>query len=205
MEDEKTLAQMLNEAKTKKSPPKPRVKKPKTEEDENGYTVHQSLQNKTVEEVAKLTPIMMAKLSVACQERDNFEGSLAKTQKSLFKSKDKHIELLGRLYKHEGEPIIREALEYAEENGLFIQCDSKLLGIFTEIKTLSQGRKYFLAHMSHYCRMIKKAKKDDVPESYKGNFLYKEFKPQFDKLLKKSVKSFTCMEDLFHLSEGSPI
>ena len=179
MDENKTLAEMI--AVRKKATPRPR-----------------KLKETTVEDDAKLAPILAGKLGTA-----NYSLSKAKT--SLYKSNDTQIETYGRLYKYEGKPIIEETLAYAEENGLFIQCDSKFIGLKTKISPVVKGKKEFLAHLTHYNKFLKKAQDGDVPESYNGNFLYKSFKPQFDALLKKNPKSFTCLEDLFNLSEGSPI
>jgi len=195
-----TLAEMIEVRKTKA---KPRPRKIK-EVDIDEYP-KPPRKPTTVEENAKLTPILAGKLGEACQQRDNAQSHLEHTRKTLFKTNDKQVETFGRLYKYEGMSIIQETLEYAEQNGLFIQCDSKLIGIYTKLSPVIKGKKTYLAHLTHYNRFIKTAKEDDVPESYKGNFLYKSFKPQFDALLKKNLKSFTCLEDLFNLSEGSPI
>ena len=179
MDENKTLAEMV--AERKKKTPKPRKMK------------------------EELTPILAGKLGKACKERDESKQSLEYTKQNLYKSNDKQVETYGRLYRYEGKEVIEETLEYAEQNGLFIQCDSKFIGIKTKISTVVKGKKEFLAHLTHYNRFLKKAQEGDVPESYKGNFLYKSFKPQFDALLKKNPKTFTCLEDLFNLSEGSPI
>jgi len=182
MDENKTLAEMV--AERKKKTPRPR---------------------KLKEEEPLEAKMVLGKLSVACQERDATQRNLDYTQQNLYKSNNKQVETYGRLYRYEGKEVIEETLEYAEKNGLFIQCDSKFIGLKTKISPVVKGKKEFLAHLTHYNRFLKKAQEGDVPESYKGNFLYKSFKPQFDALLKKNPKSFTCLEDLFNLSEGSPI
>jgi hypothetical protein len=209
MEDEtKTLAEMVAE---RKKTPRPRKLKVEAKGDcknslgDEGHGVPTNLWSKTDTEVAKLTPILMSKVGQACKERDATKRSLDYAKQTLHKNNNKQVETFGRLYKHEGEPIIQETLDYAEKNGLFIQCESRFIGIYTRVSPVEKGGKIYHAHFTHYNRNLKKAKKGDVPESYKGNFLYKEFKPQFDAILKKSPKSFTCLEDLFKLTDGSPI
>lgn len=187
-----TLAEMI--VVRKKATPRPR----KLKEDTDDEYPKPPRKKTTVEDDAKLAPILAGKLGTA-----NYSLSKAKT--SLYKSNDTQIETYGRLYKYEGKPIIEETLAYAEENGLFIQCESQVLGIYTTIVPVIKGKKPSFAHYTHYNRSYKPAKEGDVPESYKGYFLYKTFKPQFDALLKKNPKSFTCFEDLFNLSVGSPI
>jgi len=184
MEDEnKTLAEMV--AERKKATPRPRKLK--------------------ADPAPLEAKMVLGKLGKICEERNYAERSLRSTTQNLYKSNHKQVETFGRLYKYEGESIIQETLDYAEKNGLFIQCESKIIGVYTKIVTVEKGQKVSQAHFTHYNRNLKKAKKGDVPESYKGNFLYKEFKSQFDALLKKSPKSFTRLEDLFKLTEGSPI
>jgi hypothetical protein len=208
MEDEnKTLAEMVAE---RKKTPRPRKLKVAEGDCKNslgldGCGVPTSLWSKTDTQIVNLAPILMGKLSTACRKRDDHKENLKYTKLSLYKTINKQVETFGRLYKHEGESIIQETLDYAEKNGLFIHCESKIIGVYTQILQVEKGGKVSQAHFTHYHKNLKIAKKGDVPESYKGNFLYKEFKPQFDALLKKSPKSFTCLEDLFKLTEGSPI
>jgi hypothetical protein len=146
---------------------------------------------------------VMSKLGVNTHQRDIAQNQLHYAQIKIRESKEGHIATLGRLLKYEGLPIIEEALEYAKTAGLFVECESKFVGVTTTIKEYkTKSGKKFLAHFTIYDSYISKVTDgDDKPKSYKGYFLYKNYAEQLEKYRNNNITTFTKINDLFDFTK----
>lgn len=152
------------------------------------------------------TGAVMSLLNTNTTQRNNAEYSLQQSQNKVRNQQALHIKTLGRLFKHQGAEIIDEVLEYAKEEGMFISCDSKKIGILSIIKDYTNKQKNtFPAHFTIYGKYIEKVGKDNlVPKSYKGYFLYKNYEEQFKKYINYNVTEFDKIEDLFDFEKKQP-
>lgn len=141
---------------------------------------------------------VMGMLAENTAQRDNAQANNAYLNGEIRTHISKHMELLGRLSKYEN--TIDEAMEYAVSKGLFLSCDSEKIGVLSTIKNYTNKKgKSHKAHFSVYGTYLEKCKKEgEPPKSYKGNFLYKTYKAQFD-ALRNERTTFDKFEDLFNL------
>jgi hypothetical protein len=157
------------------------------------------------EEQPKQVPLgaVMAKLATNTAQRNGAEGALHYAEIKIRESKEGHIATLGRLVKYEGLPIIEEALDYAKTAGLFVDCDSKWVGVKTVIQNYTtKSGKTQLAHHTTYGKFLEYVKKgDEQPKSYKGYFLYKTYAEHLEQYRNNSVQSFKRINDLFDFTE----
>jgi len=164
-----------------------------------------SATTETEQQQPKPVPLgaVMSKLCVNTQQRDAAQNQLHYAQIKIRESKEGHIATLGRLLKYEGLPIIEEALEYAKTAGLFVECESKFVGVTTTIKEYkTKSGKKFLAHFTIYDSYISKVTDgDDKPKSYKGYFLYKNYAEQLEKYRNNNITTFTKINDLFDFTK----
>ena len=157
------------------------------------------------DEQPKQVPIgaVMAKLHTNTHQRNCAENALHYAEIKIRESKEGHFATLGRLVKYEGLPIIEEALDYASKSGLFVECESKWVGVKTIVKNYTtKSGKTQLAHHTIYDKFLEYVKKgDEQPKSYKGYFLYKTYAEQLEQYRNNSVQSFKRVADLFDFTE----
>ena len=141
---------------------------------------------------------VMGLLAENTAQRNSADINNAHLNKKIHEHIDQHMELLGRLSKYEN--TIDEAMEYAVSKGFFLSCDSEKIGVLSTIKNYTNKKgKSHKAHFSVYGTYLEKCKKEgEQPKSYKGNFLYKTYKTQFD-ALRNERTTFDKFEDLFNL------
>lgn len=131
------------------------------------------------------------------------QNSLKQKNNEIYKADDLHIATLGRLSKYEDD-IVDEALKYAFDKHLYIKCNSKKLSIKSNVNwyekkdgELSKTKK---AHYTIHGKFLKMCNTlTEEPVYYDGNFCYYTYKEGFDKLLKKDIRGFKTLEDLFDL------
>jgi hypothetical protein len=111
---------------------------------------------------------------------------------------DLYVATLGRLYKHEGAPILEEVFAYAAKTNPLIKCNSACVGEKTYIDeyTNKKGKKSF-AHYTFYGNYLEPAKEGDQPKCYVGNFQYVRFQTKLDQFRRPDVQSFETFQDLF--------
>lgn len=144
----------------------------------------------------------MALLKKNTRERNIAEINLNYAKRKLMNTNEKHIFALGRLSNYE-DGCIEEALDFAKENGMFISCDSSVIGELSHIKEYkTKAGKTFNAHFTIYNNYIGKCSElGNEPISYKGNFLYKVYEKQFEKYQRAFIEGFIKLEDLFDFTQ----
>lgn len=147
--------------------------------------------------------VMKAMIGKQTRQRDEAKSQLHYAEIKIRESKEGHFATLGRLVKYEGVPIIEEALDYAKTAGLFIACESKFVGVMTQVKPYTNKKGVTsLAHYSIYDKFLEIAKEgDQEPKSYNGYFLYKNFADHLEQYRNNSVQSFNKVSDLFDFEE----
>lgn len=146
---------------------------------------------------------VMGLLKQNTAERNSASTQLHYAEIKIRESKEGHFATLGRLVKYEGLPIIEEALDYAKKSGLFVECESKWVGVKTVVKNYTtKSGKTQLAHYTIYDKFLEYVKKgDEQPKSYKGYFLYTAFAERLEQYRNNSVQSFKRVADLFDFTE----
>jgi hypothetical protein len=146
---------------------------------------------------------VMGLLKNNTQSRNYYENALNSANNIIRESKEGHFATLGRLVKYEGLPIIEEALDYAKQAGLFCECESKYLDVYSAIEEYTtKSGKVKKAHFTRYGKFIKSAKENDKPVNYKGYFLYREFSEKLEKYRNNDITTFRKLNDLFTFVEN---
>ena len=183
---------------------------PKTAK-KSGYAYATEKLAKKEEELENTQKVMggaMNLLATNTAQRNNAQADASYLNRELQSTKkDKnalYFELMGRIVKYE-EKAFDEVLPYALENGCFWECDSKELNEYSKIGdyTTKTTKKTYKAHFTIYDRFIKKCEKDDeLPISYKGYFLMKNYPEMFEVV--KGKEKYETITDFFQI-KSTPI
>lgn len=159
---------------------------------------HKKFVSMTHDEKAKLAPLFIDSLIHKANECDRLKETNKDLGGKVNEGIKEHFKTLGRL--HQYEDTVKEALTLAIKGNMSIKCNSKLIGVYAEIREYTNARaETHLAHYTKYNKYIGRAKSKEDKKSYEGYFLYKDNKDEFNRYL-KDVKNFETLDDLFNLT-----
>ena len=176
----------------------------------SGYAYATEKLAKKEEELANTQIVLGGGLNLLAtntQQRNNALADASYLNSQLTSTKnakhDQYFTLMGRIVKYEP-TALDEVLPYALENGCFWECDSKELNEYSVIAdyTTKTTKKTYKAHFTIYNRFLKKCEKDDeLPISYKGYFLMKNYPEMFEVV--KGKEKYETITDFFQIKSTS--
>jgi hypothetical protein len=132
-------------------------------------------------ETKNLLDVFKGKYSGEHRTACNLSNILNKKEDEIRCDKARHIHTLGRLAKYEGAEILEEMFAYAVKSGMFIKCNSAVVGVKTRVARYFPKHKVKVeqyAHYTNYDNYLQRAETaDEAPIYYEGNFLIKSYEP----------------------------
>ena len=132
-------------------------------------------------ETKSLLDVFKGKYSGEHRNACNLSNILHKKEDEIRCDKARHIHTLGRLAKYEGAEILDEMFAYAVKSGMFVKCNSEVVGVKTRVAKYIPKHKVKVeqyAHYTNYDNYLQRAETaDEAPIYYEGNFLIKSYEP----------------------------
>jgi hypothetical protein len=132
-------------------------------------------------ETKSLLDVFKGKYSGEHRTACNLSNILHKKEDEIRCDKARQIHTLGRLAKYEGAEILDEMFAYAIKSGMFVKCNSEVVGVKTRVARYFPKHKVKVeqyAHYTNYDNYLQRAETaDEAPIYYEGNFLIKSYEP----------------------------